>query len=446
MNQTLTERAHIPKSATNIWISIVGLLCFIASMEYVRIYQVSNFNGAVLGMLSIAFPIVILEYIFLKTHKREAVGLASTWHSVNAVRVLVKLIGLYGTFGLVSLVYWSFPEYHGSFYTPFWNLLRQFLPWVLGLSVPYFVLLDAKLQKPKEAYYHAGLLFLGQWRKVDYPLVKNHFRGWVVKLFFLPLMFIYLQGNMSTIKRNSFSSIIDNFSFGAFYDYMYNYLFTIDLVYVCVGYALTLKILDNHIRSAEPTFFGWGIALFCYQPFWSLIGGQYLKYDNNYFWGNLLNGEPFWYVVWGSSILILIGIYVWATVPFGIRFSNLTHRGIITNGPYRFMRHPAYVSKNISWWLISVPFIHQSSPTEAIRLSLLLLGVNTIYFFRARTEEKHLSQDPIYIQYAMAINAKGVFSGLFKFFPFLKYNPARYGIDVDRDNPLKSSSQKNKGL
>lgn len=37
-----------------------------------------------------------------------------------------------------------------------------------------------------------------------------------------------------------------------------------------------------------------------------------------------------------------MAIYAWATIMFGGRFSNLTHRGIITNGPYPWTKHPAY--------------------------------------------------------------------------------------------------------
>ena len=47
----------------------------------------------------------------------------------------------------------------------------------------------------------------------------------------------------------------------------------------------------------------------------------------------------------GCRLVLLTAIYAWGTVAFGIRFSNLTHRGILTNGPYAWTRHPAYVSE-----------------------------------------------------------------------------------------------------
>ena len=100
---------------------------------------------------------------------------------------------------------------------------------------------------------------------------------------------------------------------------------------------------------------------------------------------------------------------------FGIRFSNLTHRGIITSGPYRWTKHPAYISKNISWWLISIPFLPpDGSVLTALKLSVMLGLVNLIYYLRAVTEERHLMQDPVYREYSEYIRQHGLFSFLRK--------------------------------
>ena len=44
-------------------------------------------------------------------------------------------------------------------------------------------------------------------------------------------------------------------------------------------------------------------------------------------------------------------------MAFGFRFSNLTHRGILTHGPYAWTKHPAYLSKNLFWWFAVLPFL-----------------------------------------------------------------------------------------
>ena len=42
----------------------------------------------------------------------------------------------------------------------------------------------------------------------------------------------------------------------------------------------------------------------------------------------------------------------------------------------------------------------------------MLAGVNVIYYLRAKTEERHLSRDPVYREYAEFIREHGLFSYL----------------------------------
>ena len=116
--------------------------------------------------------------------------------------------------------------------------------------------------------------------------------------------------------------------------------------------------------------------------------------------------------------------FVSATVAAGIRFSNLTYRGLWNTGPYRLTKHPAYVAKNIVWWLMFMPFVI-SSGMQAVRYSVLLLLVNGLYYLRARTEERHLSHYPEYVAYALEMNRKSIFRGVAKLLPFLAYRPPK---------------------
>jgi hypothetical protein len=179
----------------------------------------------------------------------------------------------------------------------------------------------------------------------------------------------------------------------------YRYLFLVDVVWASVGYLCTLRLFNCHIRSTEPTLKGWVVCIACYPPFWGLLYERYVTYDDQYYWGDYFTIGAYGDLVWGSMIIALVIVYVWATVSFGARFSNLTNRGIITSGPYRFTKHPAYISKNISWWLISVPFIAHSDVLDSLKMCVLLLMVNGIYYLRAKTEEAHLSLDPAYVEY-----------------------------------------------
>jgi steroid 5-alpha reductase family enzyme len=101
----------------------------------------------------------------------------------------------------------------------------------------------------------------------------------------------------------------------------------------------------------------------------------------------------------GAALVALTAIYAWATVAFGLRFSNLTHRGILTHGPYAWSRHPAYLSKNLFWWLSTLPMLSTAGLVEGARATLLLAAVGGVYYWRARTEERHLRSDPAYAEY-----------------------------------------------
>ena len=87
-------------------------------------------------------------------------------------------------------------------------------------------------------------------------------------------------------------------------------------------------------------------------------------------------------------------------MAFGLRFSNLTHRGIITRGPYAWVRHPAYIAKNIAWWTMSIQGF--SGPLQFLFLALW----NVVYYVRAVTEERHLGQDPDYRAYCRHVKYK----------------------------------------
>src|SRR3546814_14686759 len=85
-------------------------------------------------------------------------------------------------------------------------------------------------------------------------------------------------------------------------------------------------------------------------------------------WAYWMEAYPLLMALTGIVLVLLTAVYAWATVAFGLRFSNLTHRGILTHGPYAWTKHPAYVSKNLFWWLATLPFLATSgNPVDMIR-------------------------------------------------------------------------------
>jgi protein-S-isoprenylcysteine O-methyltransferase Ste14 len=309
-------------------------------------------------------------------------------------RVMYKIAGWVITVACVSSAYFLFPEYSGKFYTSYYQALAVTWPYLLGFFLFCILWEDPRSDKEYDDYYWVGFSLIS----FDFKLLKNanlkqHFLAWVVKLYFLPLMFIYLV--------NYTGYYFNNTTFLKTYDSIYNGIFLIDTAFVCVGYIFANNLTDTQIRSTEPTMLGWVCALICYQPFWSTIGSCYLSYGTS--WGPWLSNSPELQGIWAFLIIISLSLYIWATIAFGTRFSNLTHRGILVCGPYAFMRHPAYVGKLASFFFISIPFVAKD-PLTAIRYCILWGMVAGVYYLRAKTEEAHLrSIGPEYDIYAKEV-------------------------------------------
>ena len=412
-----------PKSATCFIANVAALaggLAVIWTLAQWRDVTVSAFVSYVPMLPCAAVFIIVVAAEWWLRAKRRLGALEWSPASQRAVeyrRVGLGVLGLFATLGLIALAYGVFPEYHGDFYQPYWQFLSTLAPLIV-LVPPYFIWADRRTQQPRDELVEFGRLVIGRWREVDRTLIQRHLLGWSVKAFFLPLMTVYLNNEMNAVIR-----VIRGGGTPALLgiDGLFHVSYTIDLLFCVVGYTATMRWLDSHMRSVEPTTIGWVAALVCYQPFYSVIGHFYLQYEGSLQWDRWLAPAPILRSAWGAAIVALSMFYALATVAFGIRFSNLTHRGIITGGPYRYTKHPAYLSKNLSWWLISVPFVAGQGWPAALRHCGALLVLNGIYFLRARTEERHLSRDPAYVAYAQWMNDHGLLRWVGRMAPWLRY-------------------------
>lgn len=222
----------------------------------------------------------------------------------------------------------------------------------------------------------------------------------IVKIFFLPLMLNFFFSNYHIFKSAYRSLPLGNiFSISIFnsltFPVLLSLIFLIDTLYFAFGYTFESELLKNKIRSVEPTIFGWAVALISYPPFNSMISKYVVWSANDYL---SLSTEFYTFMLRISIILFLI-IYLSATIALGTKCSNLTNRGIVIRGPYRFVRHPAYISKNLAWWITVIPVIN-------IIAFLSMLFWSVIYYHRAITEERHLLKDPDYQEYCKKVKYK----------------------------------------
>jgi protein-S-isoprenylcysteine O-methyltransferase Ste14 len=267
------------------------------------------------------------------------------------------------------------------------------------------------MENPYDGLYQVGLAVTRSGKQVDWQQATQYLLGWCVKGFFIPLMATYALGEIKWFLSTT-DFVAQLRQPGGYYGLAFRMLYFIDLTFGIVGYLCALRLVGTHIRTTEPTLLGWVVCILCYEPFWPVFSYNFFPYEDGFYWGDWLANSPWGWMIWSFLILFFLSIYVWATVSFGIRFSNLTNRGILTNGPYKWLKHPAYVSKNISWWLISIPFLSNQPIEIAARNCILLLGINMIYLARAKTEERHLFLDPAYVEYNNWIKTHGLGAAL----------------------------------
>ncbi|MDQ6962839.1 MAG: methyltransferase [Mariprofundaceae bacterium] len=234
---------------------------------------------------------------------------------------------------------------------------------------------------------------------------KKLFLSWLVTLFFLTLMFRFLnvelggfRDALAVIREDSFSHLSFFQQYHAVYLFFFHFIFVIDVGIAVVAYAVANRWLDNRVRSVDPTLKGWVFALICYPPLNSGFTGQFFGYDR--FPTQQVVSSEWVLMILMALILTCFFIYVWSTVSLGFKFSNLCHRGLVTSGPYKYLRHPAYTTKNIAWWL---DYTYVFSNGWAF---LAMVVASLIYIMRGVTEEKHLSHDPAYLAYCNKVQGR----------------------------------------
>jgi protein-S-isoprenylcysteine O-methyltransferase Ste14 len=395
-----------PRSATGIGTGLAGVAALLAATLGLRDWAQPAYLKALVVLAIAALAMLLVDLVVYRVDRNASTGLgAAPLRRLDLRRVMRKLVGFWGTIGTLAALYLLLPEYEKPFYQPFRDAALIVLSPLAVASSFYIAYVDRRQHEPEDAYALLGALLLTGRRPADLAPLYLHARGWLVKGFFLPLMFVYATDNLTTMWaapllpapdfQHVFSRLIDLFYF-------------IDVAVAAIAYALTLRLIDTQMRSVEPSVGGWVVCLICYPPIVD-VQAPYIQYElDKVYWGAVFAPWPWLYALWGSVILALVFVYAWSTVAFGLRFSNLTHRGIITGGPYRWARHPAYLSKNLSWWLISVPFVATAGWGTAVLSCAMLGAVNLIYYMRARTEERHLRADPVYRQYCAFIAAHGV--------------------------------------
>ncbi|MER9966389.1 hypothetical protein [Mesorhizobium sp. M0060] len=208
---------------------------------------------------------IAVDTAYFQTFRRRSTGFqAEPLRALEVERVVRKVIGFIVTLTTVAAVYWILPEYRRAFYAPYWAALYDILPALLVATPFYVAYVDCRQTNPEDSYAEIGAFVLSGAVPQRTEQIRQHVLGWIVKGFFLPLMFVYLCSTLGSILTGLEQPY--QLDITRWHAFAIDLLFMVDVLIAVVGYVFTLRVLDNHIRTVEPTVFGWLVCLACYEP------------------------------------------------------------------------------------------------------------------------------------------------------------------------------------
>lgn len=291
------------------------------------------------------------------------------------------------------LLYTRVP-YWSSIPTPESSHLIGILAILMAVCSAIWALADAFSENVYVSGSYRAFLYVGTRNS----LFKKDLLAVCLKMIYIPLMLSFCINNFQVLSDFFKNLLAGNIHFSAgwffnfifiIYPFLVTVCFFVDTLWFLVGYLVASPALGNQIKSVDSTWTGWAVALVCYPPLNMLLGKITPPHGDYPFMPN----ETGTFVL-RIVMLALLVIYTTATVNLGWKCSNLTNRGIVSHGVYGWVRHPAYVAKNLFWWLSLLPMLPKH-PEWIPMMSVLTL----VYVLRALTEEKHLSKDPYYLAY-----------------------------------------------
>lgn len=224
-----------------------------------------------------------------------------------------------------------------------------------------------------------------------------------VKFLFIPLMYLALIAYgvvlwffVLNFDLQQFSQLpfIEFFNSVVFTFVVYFAMFIALLVYL-FGYLLESKKYHSTIVSVETNWFALVVTLICYSPFFPFLMFIIPQASQDF---AFFKSQEITFVVRLFIILVLV-LKTIAIFNLGLKSSNLTYRGLVTTGLYKWVRHPHYACKLIVWWIGIIP----SAYVYPWLIGPMIFWT-VIYYLRAITEEQHLLRnDAAYGKYQQKV-------------------------------------------
>jgi protein-S-isoprenylcysteine O-methyltransferase Ste14 len=245
---------------------------------------------------------------------------------------------------------------------------------------------------------------------------KHALAFFLIKAFYGPQMI-----NSALLEYNSWPQLLVDFRMDRTlfnhidkgYLFFVSGIFFLDSMLFIMGYHTESGLLRNRLRYAETKFWHIIVCLACYGPL--NMATSALLLDSNQSPYILFRGDimhPLTWILRGLAVVFLL-LLTSASLSLFTKASNLTNRGIVDWGPYRYIRHPGYLAKNMFWLMTLIPvfFPNTADPrfswpnflAYAAATIMGFIGWGSLYFLRAITEERFLSRDPDYVAYCQRV-------------------------------------------
>lgn len=331
----------------------------------------------------------------------------------NLARIRSKLVIILLQLLLIILPNFILNDYNLINTSTFINDVFSFLPYLIILIIIYVFIADTYLDNPCDEYYQISLM-INHKANIDIQTIKRFLLKTLVKVIFIPFMYSGFIDLLTILLHMDLKLNMHNLN-----KILFNFGVSLDMLVGTFGYLFSFKLIDNDIKDTESNLLGWLFALLCYPPLlW--IMNQINHQQDALTWENIIPNDTLFYMFFFVVINLLWVVYWLATFEFGMTFSNLSWRGLINKGVYRYTKHPAYISKNLYWWLNTLPFCGVTLFSLAWWQNILgLTFVSLIYYGRAWSEEKHLNNFSDYRKYSQRIDKIGIFR-------YIKLPPSSY--------------------
>lgn len=365
-----TSQVDLPRSAVPVSDGLLGLAGLAVGWMASGTFSLGPVASAWCVLLGASLPMLWAERRRLPPGWRAASAKApASWFAGTVILLLLAYLvhaqhGEPSTWVVVALVV-----------TPAYIIRASLLErssWFSGAAADTWAWLIGRGPAPQRTALHIGIM----------------------KAFFIPIYTLSLVSLLNVARALSMDDIANWLLFAVIAGYV------IDLSFALAGYVFASNNLVPSIRDTNTSMLGWAVCLLCYPPlshYWSAaLSVARLEIR----WPELTAASPDFIVTVGAvGMLMAMAIYIPATVVFGLRFSNLTNRGVVTTGPYRWFKHPAYMAHIVNAWIIVIIFLPASGMTLKWELVMVPVAYTILYSMRMKTEEMHMRQDPEYVRY-----------------------------------------------